>query len=107
LIDAAILRSGRFDFVLEFPLPDEEARRAIFAAHTNGKPLAVDVDLGVLAQQTEGMTGSDIAAICQGGSMVAIKEAVKAGSKDHKLQISRKHFDFAIRSSRASKGGGE
>lgn len=107
LIDSAILRSGRFDFVLEFPLPDEEARRAIFAVHTSGKPLAADVDLGALAQQTEGMAGSDIAAICQDSAMAAIKEVVKARNKDHKLQISRKHFDFAIRASRASKGGGE
>lgn len=103
LIDSAILRPGRFDFDLEFPLPDVKARAEIFKVHTKGKPLASDVDLGALAQETEGIAGSDIEAICREASMAAIRESVKAGFKG-KLQISRKHFDLAIQSLRTRKG---
>ncbi|MBM3142936.1 MAG: CDC48 family AAA ATPase [Chloroflexi bacterium] len=103
LIDSAILRPGRFDFDLEFPLPDVKARTEIFKVHTRGKPLASDVDPGALAQETEGIAGSDIEAICREASMAAIRESVKAGFKG-KLQISRKHFDLAIQSLRTRKG---
>jgi len=116
LIDSAILRPGRFDFILEFPLPDEKARQEIFRVHTKGKPLASDVDLDVLAQETEGMTGSDIAAICQEASMVAIRELIKPSPKpsplkgegrervEDKLQIFRKHFTVAIEWLKSQKG---
>jgi transitional endoplasmic reticulum ATPase len=97
LIDSAILRPGRFDFVVDFPLPEEEARREIFRVHTQGKPLADDVSLKALAQETEGMAGSDVAVICQEASLAAIRELINAGSGEHdKVHISRKHFGLAI-----------
>ncbi len=104
LIDSAILRPGRFDFILEFPLPDEKARREIFKVHTRGKPLADDVDLQSLAQGTENRSGADIDAICHEASMMAIADYINAGPKNNKLQILRKHFDAAIKSLR-SRGG--
>ena len=104
LIDSAILRPGRFDFILEFPLPDEKARQKIFSVHTQGKPLAPDIARDVLAQETEGMAGSDIAAICQEASMVAIRELIKAEKKEDKLQISKKHFTVAIKWLKSQKG---
>ena len=81
LIDSAILRPGRFDFILEFPLPDEKARREIFEIHTKGKPLASDIDLEVMAQKTEGLAGSDIEVICHEASMIAIREFLRAERK--------------------------
>src|SRR6266508_1979187 len=45
IVDPALLRAGRFDFVLELSLPDAAARLEIFKVHTRGKPLAADVDL--------------------------------------------------------------
>jgi transitional endoplasmic reticulum ATPase len=127
LIDSAILRPGRFDFILEFSLPEEKARLEIFRVHTKGKPLASDVDLPAMAQKTEGMAGSDIAAICQEASMIAIREFIKVGHKENKLQIapkeqksgktlkdsiefaaklqiSSKHFDLAIQWLKGQKG---
>ncbi|MBU0570395.1 CDC48 family AAA ATPase, partial [Patescibacteria group bacterium] len=65
LIDPALLRPGRFDFVLELPKPDLKAREQIFKVHTKGKPLAKDVSLAQLAKETKGMVGADIASICQ------------------------------------------
>jgi transitional endoplasmic reticulum ATPase len=104
LIDSAILRPGRFDFTLEFPLPDENARRAIFEIHTRGKPLVSDVDLGVMAQKTEGLAGSDIEVICHEASMIAVREFIRAERKQSKLEISKKHLGLAIGWLKAQKG---
>jgi transitional endoplasmic reticulum ATPase len=104
LIDSAILRPGRFDFVLEFPLPDEKARREIFRIHIKGKPLADEVNLQSLAQETEGMAGSDIEVICREACMIAIREFVRAGREENELQISQKHFDLAIEWLKSQKG---
>jgi len=104
LIDSAILRPGRFDLVLEFPLPDEKARQEILRVHTRGKPLAEDMNLPSLVEETEGMTGSDIEVICREASMTAIREYIRAGSQESKLQISKKHFDLAIKWLKDQKG---
>ncbi len=104
LIDSAILRPGRVDFILEFPLPDEKARREIFKIHTKGKPLVSDIDLGVMAQKTEGLAGSDIEVICREASMIAIREFLRTQGEKTKLQISKKHFDLAIDWLKAQKG---
>jgi transitional endoplasmic reticulum ATPase len=104
LIDSAIVRPGRFDSVMEFPLPDEKARQEIFKVHIRGKPLAKDVAPGLLAQQTESMSGADIAAICQEASMRAIREYVNAGLMDKRPEISGKHFEAAV-SSLKDQGG--
>jgi transitional endoplasmic reticulum ATPase len=104
LIDAAVVRTGRFDFTLEFPLPDEKARQEIFGVHVRGKPLASDINLEVLAQKTEGLAGSDIEVICREASMIAIRESIRAKEKKNKLQISKKHFDLAIDWLKTQKG---
>ena len=104
LIDSAILRPGRFDFILEFPLPDEKARQTIFVVHTKGKPLADDVNLQSLAQETEGMAGSDIGAVCREASLIAIREFVQAGRKEDRVQIFKRHFDLALRWLKSQKG---
>jgi transitional endoplasmic reticulum ATPase len=104
LIDSAIVRPGRFDFILEFPLPDERARQEIFKVHTRGKPLANNVDLELLAQKVENMSGADIAVVCHEASMMAIREYINAGLRDKKLEISGKHFDSAIKSLRGQGG---
>ncbi|MBI2869645.1 MAG: CDC48 family AAA ATPase [Chloroflexi bacterium] len=93
LIDSAVLRPGRFDFILVFPLPDEAARREIFTVHTRNRPL-VDVDLAALSRDTEGLAGSDIATICQEAGRTAIRECVASGTDQ--LQISGEHFTSSI-----------
>jgi transitional endoplasmic reticulum ATPase len=104
LIDSAILRPGRFDFVLEFPLPDEKARQEIFEIHVRGKPLASGINLQGLAQETEGLAGSDIEVICREACMIAIRESIWAERRKSKFQISKKHFDLAIDWLKAQKG---
>lgn len=84
IIDPALLRTGRFDFQIELPIPDEATRATIFRIHTKGKPLADDVDLDALAHETEGLVGSDIEAICRRAAMLAIKEYIER----NKVEIS-------------------
>ncbi|MEM2902390.1 MAG: CDC48 family AAA ATPase [Candidatus Bathyarchaeia archaeon] len=104
IIDPALLRPGRFDKLLYVPLPDLEARKEIFRIHTEKKPLTADVELGKLAEITEGYTGADIAAVCNTAVMLAIREhmtkhkneeEIKKSAKD--LKISMKHFEEALK----------
>ena len=98
LIDEALLRPGRFDFVLELPAPDLKARSEIFKVHTRGKPLGKDVNLNSLASKSDGMTGAEIASICQKASLLAIREFLESKEKDlKKLKIEKKHFVEAMK----------
>ncbi|MFL6401166.1 MAG: CDC48 family AAA ATPase [Nitrososphaeraceae archaeon] len=85
IIDEALLRPGRFDRILEVPLPDKEARKQILGIHTKRKPLDYTVNIDKLIELTEGYTGADIAAITNAAAMSAIKEYIEA-SKDKKGQ---------------------
>ena len=101
LIDPALLRSGRFDLLLELPKPDEKTREEIFKIHTKNKPLAKDVDLKKFTRETEGKVGSDIEFICRKASMLAIREFLSQ-SPEHRtqnteLKISRRHFEGALK----------
>ena len=74
ILDPAILRPGRFDRLIEIPLPDEKGRAQIFAIHTRRMNLASDVSMEELAALTEGASGADIKAICTEAGMFAIRE---------------------------------
>ena len=87
LIDPAILRPGRFDIIIDFPKPDKKAREEIFRVHTLGKPLAKDVNLELLSQETDGLVGSDIEAIIREASMIAIREYLKDKGKGKEVTI--------------------
>jgi transitional endoplasmic reticulum ATPase len=94
IIDEALLRPGRFDRILEVPVPNNEARKQIFQIHTKKKPLESDVNIDKLVEMTDGMTGADIAAIVNAAAMAAIKEHVR--QKDNKLVISMTHFEAGL-----------
>jgi transitional endoplasmic reticulum ATPase len=98
LIDPAMLRPGRFDFVLELPLPDVQAREEIFKVHTQGKPLGKNINLANLATETEGLVGADIASICQKASLLAIREFLESRQEDlEQLTIEKRHFVEAMK----------
>src|SRR5436309_3174949 len=61
IIDEALLRPGRFDRILEIPVPSKEARKQILEIHTKRKPLDNTVDMEKLVELTNGFTGADIA----------------------------------------------
>jgi cell division protease FtsH len=87
-LDPALLRPGRFDRQMLVPPPDLAGRVAILAVHTRGKPLATDADLDQVARQTSGLTGAELANICN-------EAAIFAGRRgdDH---VTQKDFDNAI-----------
>ncbi|MFO7987567.1 MAG: CDC48 family AAA ATPase [Desulfatiglandaceae bacterium] len=104
ILDTALLRAGRFDFHLQLPSPDEEARAEIFKVHSKGKPLAGDVDFGGLALASEGMVGADIEDVCRKAAMLAIRTFIESGKKVHtEFEISRAHFDEALTHVRKSR----
>lgn len=104
IIDPALLRPGRFDRLLYVPPPDKESRLQVIKIHTTKKPLADDVKIDVLADQTEGYTGADIAALASAAVMLALREHV-AKYKDPKeaertkeeLKIHMSHFEEAMK----------
>ncbi len=98
LIDPSLLRAGRLDFVLRFPVPDEQERLEIFRVHTKAKPLNSDVDLEELAGETEGLAGSDIASVCRRATMSAIAELIHAPleEREEKLSVTAQHFKAAV-----------
>ncbi len=73
ILDPAILRPGRFDKIIEIPLPNEEGRYEIFKVHTRKMKISEDVDLRELAISTRGATGADIKAICMEAGMITIR----------------------------------
>ncbi len=95
MVDPALLRPGRFDRIIEIPMPDEKARLEIFKVHTRKMPLSKDVKLEELAKETEGFTGADIEAVCREAAMNALREA-KAKGKEVK-EVKKKHFEEAIK----------
>ena len=81
MLDAAILRPGRFDEVVDIPIPNESGRREIFAIHLQAKPLGAGISFEKLAGQTEGFTGADISSVCTRAARRAVRRAVQAGGK--------------------------
>lgn len=73
-IDPALLRPGRFDKIIEIPMPDAAARLEIFKVHTKRMPLDKDVDLVELANMTENYTGAEIENVVREAGMYAIRE---------------------------------
>jgi cell division protease FtsH len=70
-LDPALLRPGRFDRHVLVEAPDVVGREAILAVHTRNKPLADDVSLADVARQTVGLTGADLANICNEAAIAA------------------------------------
>ena len=96
IIDPALLRAGRFDFLMELPVPDEETRLEIFEVHTRGKPLASDVDLKALAGGTESLVGADIESVCRKASLVAIREFIETCPRPRSGKEDQDYSNFAI-----------
>jgi cell division protease FtsH len=73
VLDPALLRPGRFDRRVVIDRPELGARRSILAVHTKDKPLAADVDLQKVAQDTPGFSGADLANLVNEAAIAAIR----------------------------------
>jgi transitional endoplasmic reticulum ATPase len=100
MLDPAILRPGRFDEVIEIPMPDDKDREEIFRVHLRNKSLETDPDPGNLAARTEGFSGAEIASVCNRAALMAVRRAV-ASLKEHPEEesvpmITRTDIDAAL-----------
>ena len=82
VLDAALLRPGRFDRRVIVDLPEAAARRAILALHTKRMPLAPDVDLDAVAASTAGFTGADLANLANEAALSATRRRVDAIARE-------------------------
>merc|ERR1739846_210824 len=73
-LDPALIRPGRIDRKIEFPLPDTKTKRHIFNIHTNKMTLADDVDLETFIMSKDELSGADIKAVCTEAGMLALRE---------------------------------
>jgi transitional endoplasmic reticulum ATPase len=77
MLDEALLRPGRFDTVIKLPLPDQASRLQIFAVHLRKKPLRQPLDLEKLARDSQGLSGAEIAGICQAAARRALRRCLR------------------------------
>jgi len=122
IIDEALLRPGRFDRLLEIPIPDKDARKQILQIHLKKKPLGADVNIDKLVDLTDRYTGAEIEALVNAAAIAAVREYIIAkeqkstkekdtntehpsGMKEEKydndqkeegLEISMKHFKSSL-----------
>ena len=96
ILDNALLRAGRFDKLIFIPAPDKDSRKKILEVHTGKMPLAKDVDLEALAEETEGYVGSDLENLCREGGMMAFRENPEA------TEVRQKHFVAALKNIKPS-----
>ena len=93
MLDAALLRPGRFDRLIKIPAPDAEARKQIFLVHTRKMADAgslTGIDYDELVNLTDGLTGAEIEAICREAGMLAIREGAEVINEDRFIAAIRK-----------------
>jgi transitional endoplasmic reticulum ATPase len=114
ILDTALLRPGRFDRIVEIPIPNKESRMEILRILTKKKSLDTDVDLGKIVDLTKEWTGADIGNMVNTAALSAIRERIaadnksgqqdkdlaeKSGNNKHtrdRLKVSMRHFQSAI-----------
>ena len=96
LIDPALLRPGRFDELIYVGVPDTAGRRRILAIHTEGMPLAEDVDLEKIAQRTDRFTGADLEDLVRRAGLTALRRGLDTG------KVTMADFEVALGETRAS-----
>lgn len=80
ILDPALLRSGRLDRKIEFPLPNETARARILEIHSRKMTVSPDVNFEELARSTDEFNGAQLKATCVEAGMIALREgAIKLG----------------------------
>jgi transitional endoplasmic reticulum ATPase len=129
ILDPALLRPGRFDLLLDVPLPDAAGRRKIFEIGLRGKPLAEEARIDHLVAASDGFSGAEVQAVCKRAALDALRVAVEAcggheavalrartggaaAGSDHaappecpvKVLITPAHLDAALASVRAASG---
>ena len=104
MVDPALLRPGRFDVVVDIPIPNEAERLAILQVQVRNKPIAKKLRLEELAAVTQGLTGADLEAICNRAALNAIRDRISvlqiegdAAPSSTPLVIEARHFESALK----------
>jgi len=116
MIDPALLRPGRFDKIIQIPMPDIESRKSILEITVKDIPIVKDakdpdgVNLSKLAEMTDGMTGADVAAIANTAVSLVIHEFLDANPEIKEVEksvagakVTMKHFEQAVKKVRDQK----
>lgn len=94
-VEPALLRSGRFDYIVPFAKPDAADRAAIMRLCCRQVPMASDVDIADLAGRMEGMTGADVESLCKKATLLAIAE-FQQRSRTATFEVRRTDFDALL-----------
>jgi len=112
MVDPALLRPGRFDKLLYIPIPERESREKILEIHVDGIPLAKDVNLGRIADQTEGFSGADLGSVVNTAVSIVLQDFISKNPEPEKAKknvdsanVSMKEFEDAIRKVKSSREG--
>jgi transitional endoplasmic reticulum ATPase len=110
MIDTALLRPGRFDKIVYIPNPDKITRERILQIYTKDKPIKEDVDIGRIAEMTEGYSGADVSSVANTALSLVLHDHIqKYPSPDEALKrtsealVSMRHFEDAIKKVRGQK----
>ncbi|MEM6429664.1 MAG: AAA family ATPase [Deinococcota bacterium] len=95
-LDDALLRSGRFESILHFALPDARGREEILDIHLRNRPHDPAINLTELAVQCEGLSGADLERLCRRAALLALQAVIAEGKQDHKPVISKVHISRAL-----------
>ncbi|MEY8000275.1 AAA family ATPase [Clostridium sp. Mt-5] len=104
LIDPVLFREGRFEYILELPLPEIDERESILKIHSQDLPISEDINFRQLAEDTKGMSGAELATLCHKSSFIALMLAIKNGLK---VKINQDIFNQAIAEINRQKKFGE
>ena len=98
IVDEAMLRPGRFDYIVEVPNPDAVAREQILRIHAKKKPLAGDVDMAKLAELTGGLSGAELAAVADRAAKDVLRRHIASGSSNvSEIIIAQQDLEDAIK----------
>jgi transitional endoplasmic reticulum ATPase len=104
MIDTALLRPGRFDKIVLVSNPDRNTRQRILEIHIKGKPVSKDIDLGRIADLTDGFSGADMSAVANTAISVVLQEYLakyntpeEAAKHTSEALVSMKQFEEAIK----------
>jgi transitional endoplasmic reticulum ATPase len=104
MIDAALLRPGRFDKIIFVPNPDVNTRKKILQIHTKGKPLGQGIDFRKISEITEGFSGADITGVANTAISIVLHEYLQkyptpeeAAKHASDALISMRHFEDAVK----------
>jgi len=115
MIDPALLRPGRFDKIIQIPLPDKESRKSILEINCEDIPVADSngpdkIDYEKLAEMTDGLSGADVASIANTAVSLVVHEhldsapdAKEVTEKASKAKVTMKHFEESVKKVREQK----